>query len=157
MEPVNGTPAASSEDLAVELVEAKRCSALLGDELEDAGSLRALGVRLRALRARLQQDVSLAKSQASKVQRLVREEFDAKAAEDVMPLVTVVVEEVEDAVEAVFFQAGDLDWRRTQMETAMKYSDEFGDDIEKALDETQEATDKAQAALDAARARIDSQ
>ncbi|CAE8735682.1 unnamed protein product, partial [Polarella glacialis] len=80
-----------------------------------------------------------------------------QAAEDVMPLVTVAVEEVEDAVEAVVFQAGDLDWRRTQMETAMKYSDEFGDDIEKALDETQEATDKAQAALDAARARLDSQ
>eukprot|EP00933_Yihiella_yeosuensis_P034427 TRINITY_DN27916_c3_g1_i2.p1 TRINITY_DN27916_c3_g1~~TRINITY_DN27916_c3_g1_i2.p1 ORF type:complete len:992 (+),score=318.18 TRINITY_DN27916_c3_g1_i2:445-2976(+) len=146
----------AQQELTQQLSAAKRTSEMLGDDMLDDGSMRALGVRLRSLKARLLQEITVAKRQTAKLQQKAKHEWDAKAVEAALPLAETAVYEAQDAVEGVALQAGDLNWRRTQMETAMKYGDQFGEDIEKALDATQEAAEKAQEAVDAAKARLDS-
>jgi len=122
-----------------------------------AEALRALAPRLQVVRAHVSQELALAKRRVTKAQRQAREERDLQAAEVALPLALEAVVQAEHAVEAVILEAGDMEWRRKQMETAVQFGEEYGNDIQKAMEETQSAADNAQDAISAARTRLDAQ
>jgi len=120
-------------------------------------AMRALGPRLQVVRAHITQELGLAKRQVAKSQRQAREVRDLQAAEFALPMAMEAVEQAEEAVETVALEAGDPEWRRKQIETALQFGDEYGDEIQKSMEETQVAAESAQDAINAARTRLDAQ
>mmetsp|Transcript_48804 Transcript_48804/g.139632 ORF Transcript_48804/g.139632 Transcript_48804/m.139632 type:complete len:1345 (-) Transcript_48804:165-4199(-) len=134
-------------------------AAASGRELSPAvaEAMRALSPRLQVVRARVSQELALAKRQVAKEQQQAREDRDVEAAEGALPLAMESVDQAEAAVEAVIEEAGDLEWRRKQMEIALQFGDEYGDEIQRAMEETQIAAEAAQDAISGARTRLDAQ
>jgi len=120
-------------------------------------ALDSLAQRVLVERSRLSQELDAAHTRVEKLRRQSRDEREAKAAEFALPAVREAVDAAEDAVEAIIFQAGDMDWRRTQLETGVEFASEYGEEIKKALDGTQQAAEAALTSIGAAKARLQAQ
>lgn len=120
--------------------------------------LRALVPRVRTVRARLAKELALARRRLAVGQRHEQKNMGSQE-ESLAALAKVeeLIEQAEELVETVVQEGGDPEWRRTQIETAVRFPDEFGNDIEQAVDRIQETAEVAAEAIAAARACMDAQ
>lgn len=120
-------------------------------------AMAALKPRLDVVQSRIDNELAHGKRSAAKERLRKKEGEEADAADKTLPAALEAVVLAEAGVDVAAAEAGDLEWRRTQMASGVEFSDEYGQDVRKAMDEMQGAAARAQEAINDARAAVDAQ
>eukprot|EP00930_Biecheleria_cincta_P085247 TRINITY_DN74655_c0_g1_i1.p1 TRINITY_DN74655_c0_g1~~TRINITY_DN74655_c0_g1_i1.p1 ORF type:complete len:1124 (-),score=305.63 TRINITY_DN74655_c0_g1_i1:157-3528(-) len=144
----------TQEDITEEILKRRRGKSHSTDE-EESPALTGLGIRLRSLQVRLRQELSLARRRTASIREAAASSASEEALLAATPLLEVQVSKAEEAAEAAVNEGGDVVLRRTRIETAIKFPEEFRHEIARGLDKAQQLVEKSQAAIDLAHGRLD--